>query len=286
MNCSNCESILLTDVFKTPNPIRCTACGHISIPQTKSSNQANRFAWRSFWLGLTSIVLLCLTGIPAIWYGVRSLLQMRFVRSQKNDRKAAIAGICLGLLFGFVGSGIVAMIGAFSLIFMFLVEETKEPERIQEILANIGTIDIPEDFHAVEANRVANQVEQVDWRDSSKLESANGRVRLVKGVTETQFAEIQRGKLMSMDLHRDIEVDESSRRSDKRLWSFAGQEREVTRTTLHAKQGDFEVIRYAVTTIADNEKEFSALAVSIRKPGDFTEADVRKIFESYERKSD
>ncbi len=286
MNCSNCESILLTDVFKTPNPIRCASCGHVSIPQTKSSNQANRFAWRSFWLGLTSIVLLCLTGIPAIWYGVRSLLQMRFVRSQKNDRKAAIVGICLGLLFGFIGSGIVAMIGAFSLIFMFLVEETKEPERIQEILANIGTIDIPEGFHAVEAKRIANQVERVDWRDSSKLDSANGRVRLVKGVVGAQFSEIERGKLVSMDFHGRIEVDESSRRSDRLSWIFAGKEREVTRTTLHAKQGDFEVVRYSVTTIPDDEKEFSALAVSIRKPGDFTEADVQKIFESYEPKSD
>ena len=282
MNCSNCESTLLTDVFNTPNPVRCSACGEISIPRIQNFNQVNRFAWRSFWLGLTSIVLLFLTGIPAIWYGIRSLRQMRFMRSQKNDRKAAIAGISMGLLFGILGSCIAALFGGFALIFTFLMEETKEPERIQEILAMAGTIEIPDGFHPVEAKLMMSEYQRIEWRDGLKPETANGRARLLKA-KHSAFSEAQRGSTMNLSLHGGIKTDSSSRRSNRVSWQFAGQERDVTKTTIHAKQDDFEIHRYSASTKSDGEDEYFLLVVNIRVPGKYSEEDVKKMFESFQQ---
>ena len=294
MNCPQCESILLTEVFQTSNAVRCAACGNVAILQGQSSTQANQYAWRSFWLGLTSIVLLGLTGIPAILYGVRSLLQMRFVRSQKNDRRAAVAGIALGVLFGFVGTAVVALVGGFALVFTLVIEETKEPERVLEILATIGSIEVPEGFHPVEARRFEGNFRRIDWRDGAKPESANGRIRLVKAVSEAQFGDMQIAKAKAeFDLHRDIEIEGSSRESETLSWKFANETRDVTRMTDVAVEGDFEVVHYFATNKpnekqTENQKleprEVIALAITIRKPGKYSEEDVKKVFESFEPK--
>ena len=116
MNCPQCQSTLLVEVFGTSNPIRCASCGEISMPPNQQASEVHRDSRRSLWLGVASIVLLFLTGIPAIWYGVRSLLKMRFVRSQRGDRKAATIGAVLGLIFGIFGLAFVSVAGGIALI--------------------------------------------------------------------------------------------------------------------------------------------------------------------------
>ncbi|QEG25134.1 DUF4190 domain-containing protein [Mariniblastus fucicola] len=285
MNCPNCQSYLLVEVFGNSNPIRCAACGNVSIPPNKAATQVNRFAWRSFWLGLSSIVLLFLTGIPAIWYGVRSLLQMRFARAQKSDRKAAVAGVALGVIFGIIGTGFVTIVGGVIILMMMMIEDTKDPARIEEILATIGSIDLPEDFEPVEANRLQNQFRRIDWRDGSSAEDALGRIRLVEAIRETQIGGVQISRpKVSFKLHPDIDVDHDSTATETLSWHFAGQERDVLRTTEPAKDGPFQVVRYFASTDDEEEKETFVLVMSVRKDGKYSDEDVRKLFESFKPK--
>ncbi len=282
MNCPQCETGLLVEVFGTSNPIRCPACTHVLIPPNQASTQVNQFAWRSFWLGLSSIFLLFLTGIPAIWYGVRSLLQMRFTRSQKSDKKAAVAGVILGVIFGILGTGLLVVAGAIIALMMMIIEETSNPDRMAEILAEIGTIEVPDGFQMVEAAGVKNQLQRVDWRDGTKAKQSQGRIRLamVSPKSPGGGALLNQPKI-SFQLHSDIEFDEEGSISEEILWRFAGKPRNITKVTEVAKDKKFDAVRYIASTDEGEYEKVYMLVVNIRQPGNYSESNVLKIFESF-----
>lgn len=304
MNCPHCESWLLVEVYGTSNPIRCTSCGGVSIPPNKTATQVNRYAWRSFWFGLASIVLLFVAGIPAIWYGVRSLLQMRFTRSQKSDRKAAVAGVALGVVFGVFGTGLATVIGAIVFLVMSSIEETSDPQRMNEILASIGTLDVPEGVELLEANRFQNQFQRINWRDGSSVEKSEARIRLIKAIRNTQVGMAQLNRPRdSFSLHSNIEVDAKSRQTEMLLWKFAGKEREITKSTepvvrytirspdsedeeevVTPSPGELNVITYSASTEEDGETNVYILLTSFRDPGKHSEEAVRAMFESFQPK--
>jgi hypothetical protein len=51
-------------------------------------------------LGMASFLLCFFTGVPAVWKGVRSLVEMRGDPNRRGERRLAWAGICLGLFGG------------------------------------------------------------------------------------------------------------------------------------------------------------------------------------------
>ncbi len=283
MNCSKCETTLLIDVFGTSNPIRCSACGAVTIPPDKASTQVNRYAWRSFWLGLSSIVLLCFTGLPAIWYGVQSLLQMRFSRSQKSDRKAAVAGVTLGILFGIVGAGIVAVIAGVILIVTMSIEESNDPKRIQEILSTIGKIEVPEGFEFDDADLMKGQFTRVQWNDMGDTNIKDGRIRLLEAFPKTQVGSQLHGPTVRFRFDSDIEIETDNRETESLSWKFAGKSRSITKFTEPVKNQDFNVVRYYGSTKDDAGETVIALNVSIRDDSEHTEEDVKKIFESFQK---
>ena len=285
MNCPRCESVMLVEVFGTLNPIRCASCGNVSSPPNKKATDVHRYAWRSLWLGFASILLLFLTGLPAIWYGVHSLLRMRFVRSQSKDRIAAVAGVALGVIFGIVGTATVGFFGGFIALFMMSMEETKDADRIDEILTTIGSIEVPADFQAIEANRFANQFSHVNWRDGSKAKEAMALMRLVAATPGTTLG----GPHISSStnqfrLYRDMAVDPDSRKIETLSWTVANEVQTVTKTTEAATDGDFNSVCYEMKTESDNEQQVYVLLVCIREPGKYSEEDVKKIFESFKPK--
>jgi len=279
MNCPQCESVMLVEVFGTSNPIRCASCGNISLAPNKKSSDVHTYAWRSLWLGLASILLLFLTGIPAIWYGVRSLLRMRFVRSQPKDRKAAIAGVALGVIFGIAGTALVGLVGGIIAIVVFSIEETKDPERINEILATIGSLDVPSGFEPLEGNRFARTTSRVVWRDGSNAKDADALMWLIEQSTELGSPQVS----ISNDrfrIDRNMEVDAALSEVETLSWEFLGQNRNVTRTVESAKEGGFRSVRYGVKIDAEDKQKVHLLVVCIREPGKYAEEDVKKIFES------
>ena len=283
MNCPECNSVLLAELFPSAASIRCTSCSTIAPRMSATSAEANRFAWRSFWLGLSSIVLLFLTGIPAIWYGVRSLLEMRYVQSQKHDRKAAVAGVSLGVIFGILGSGLLAIIGGFALIISFAIVDTVDPQKIREISESIGSIEMPEGFEPSTAKAITDQFHRATWRDGTTAETANGRIRLMKVKYGNQIGRQQLGSpVINFSLHKKITDDDSSPESTTLTWTFAGVDHGVVKLRRKAKGEDFDTVRYTVVTDESfSDKEKWALVGSFRHPGKYTEEDVRKIFESF-----
>jgi uncharacterized membrane protein HdeD (DUF308 family) len=58
----------------------------------------------SFHLGLASFILCVFTGVPAVWKGVRSLVEMRGDPNRRGERRLAWAGIVSGLLGSALGT--------------------------------------------------------------------------------------------------------------------------------------------------------------------------------------
>ncbi|MFK7767867.1 MAG: DUF4190 domain-containing protein [Mariniblastus sp.] len=130
--CQQCNSNLITDGLTPGQQIFCAHCRNLSRFGEIEKVATDRLAWRSFWLGLSSIVLLFFTGIPAIYFGIKSLLRMRFVKPKSSDRTAAIAGTAMGGCFGvLMGSTIIA--GLLIALFIHLgSERVNEPALVLE----------------------------------------------------------------------------------------------------------------------------------------------------------
>ncbi len=129
--CTSCNSNLVTDGLTSGQQYRCANCYSFSRFGKLDRIAADRLAWRSFWLGISSVLLLTLTGIPAIYYGIRSLLRMRFVRPKRGDQAAAVIGVTLGGFFGvFIGfiSFCAVLIG---LLGMLTSTESRDPEQVK-----------------------------------------------------------------------------------------------------------------------------------------------------------
>ena len=112
MTCLVCGARLYTDFVSESQSskiwLRCGKCGDFIDSGVKANAPVDKFARRSLWLGISSIILLFFTGIPAIYYGVKSLMRSKYTSVRPGDRRAAIAGTALGTIFGvFLGTCVV-----------------------------------------------------------------------------------------------------------------------------------------------------------------------------------
>lgn len=144
--CVKCQSTLVTDFISgnksTETVIRCGHCGELWSP-VEILGTRDKDAWRSLWLGLSSILLVFITGIPALYYGIRSLSRTRFTRIRLRDRRAAVAGVTLGTLFGVFGSLCVFGIAGAILVNQATKIETTTNEQALNVFDGLATIDLP-----------------------------------------------------------------------------------------------------------------------------------------------
>ena len=175
IQCDQCELPLMLDGDSVL--IRCASCGNIFRRDFARSRDTDRMAWRSLWLGLASIVLVFFTGIPAIYYGVRSLLRMRYRPAEKRDRTAAIAGVGLGSIFGLVIGPCVAMFGLIVLVGFMSAERTSDPIEIAAIMDEFCEMDYPEEFEFVRG-RQAIQTKSIRWVLNTDEEPVKRLVRM------------------------------------------------------------------------------------------------------------
>lgn len=148
-SCQTCNSLLLTRGVVPGQQIRCGRCGDISRFGTVESVPTDRLAWRSFWLGLSSIVLLFITGLPAIYYGIKSLMRMRFSKPKTSDRVAAIVGTSMGGCFGIVVGAMVLLVGGAFLFALATKYGSEDPAEIRQLLAESCELQVPEDAQPV-----------------------------------------------------------------------------------------------------------------------------------------
>ncbi|MEL7497900.1 MAG: hypothetical protein AAFN77_09840 [Planctomycetota bacterium] len=178
--CEGCQSALVTKGILAGQIIRCGRCGKISQMGTSEALATDRMAWRSLWLGISSIFLLFITGLPAVYYGVKSLLRMRFVRPKKSDRIAAITGTALGGCFGiFIGS-FVAMVGLFVLIVTMDIKRSQNPAEIKEFLAKVCTISMPTELEGFDFDGILfNSNQSFEFGDAKKYSDQTFRIRIL-----------------------------------------------------------------------------------------------------------
>ena len=146
--CQRCQTTLVADGILTGQRIRCANCSHQFRFGEEEKTSTDRLAWRSFWLGLSSLILLFFTGIPAIYFGVRSLLRMRFTQPRPRDRFAALAGTAMGGCFGLAGGFIVFFSAAVIAATLYTMERAKGPEDVRQLYGQIFQNEMPTDLVA------------------------------------------------------------------------------------------------------------------------------------------
>lgn len=171
LTCQNCESELETSFIASTADvvIRCGNCGELFSP-LQNTGAVDKNAWRSLWLGLASLLLFCFTGIPALYFGIKSLLRGRYTRTRPQDRRAAVAGIMLGGLFGIFGSFCVFGFGGAILVAILSNVTTESTEQARYILQGVASMNMPDELVSGRASKTfgSSDFSFVDDEDSDK----------------------------------------------------------------------------------------------------------------------
>lgn len=176
--CQYCNSTLVTNGLSPGQQIRCANCLSLLTFGKIEKVETHRLAWRSFWLGLSSILLLFFTGLPAIYYGIRSLLRMRFVKPKSSDRAAAIAGTALGGCFG-IFVGFLAVCGLIiGLISYLTYQETDDVVEVVQKCSEYFEFEVPKSLMPVKATSILNNHATFEFADSKKATERNVRIQL------------------------------------------------------------------------------------------------------------
>lgn len=175
--CQFCKTSLVTDGVSSGQQIRCASCHAISRFGKIENVAADRLAWRSFWLGISSILLLMITGIPAMYYGIKSLLRMRFVKPKRSDQAAAMVGTMLGGCFGIFGGfiGLCALIIA--LISFLTSSETKDAAQVVQQCSQYFDFESPEVIPTKAVAKASTHV--FEFANKDKLEDRSVAIRLI-----------------------------------------------------------------------------------------------------------
>lgn len=179
--CPSCNSVLITRTVTPGQSIRCGRCSQIIRFGTTEKVATDKLAWRSLWLGVASLVFLFFTGIPAVYYGIRSLLRMRFFRPKTSDRAAAVVGTTLGGCMGvFVGIP-AAFTGLMIAIVVLTVTSSEIPAEIEEELAKHCNVSFPEDVEGVGFQSLMLGSQQTfDFADAKKRDERKIDIRIIR----------------------------------------------------------------------------------------------------------
>jgi hypothetical protein len=176
--CQFCNSNLVSAGLNPGQQIRCANCLEIGIFGKIEKVATHQMAWRSFWLGLSSILLLFFTGLPAIYYGIRSLLRMRFVKPKPIDRAVAITGTALGGCFGILVGIMAICLMIIGLIGYLTYQETNEAAEVVQKCSEVFEFEIPPGTQPIKATSLFNNIRSFDFADSEKVSERNVRIQL------------------------------------------------------------------------------------------------------------
>ena len=280
MNCEACQTELIATSVEAEQVVRCASCGHRFLPKlsdTEATRKTDRMAKRSFWLGISSVLLFALTGIPALIYGVRSLRRMRFRVANKREKFQAITGTVLGILFGCLGSLFLMLVGVVILMVVFTFEQSLDPVRIDEVAQTVMIYD-PIDGVELVPQRLFALIGQKSFSYVDTQERADQSIIL-------RFIELhmQPGATQAKSLSQKISGNpaEYSRASSEEFsnWKVAGNGLAIRRTYEHKDDSGTKLVAYSF--YAQNEMSWLVVSLTLKKPqSSVTEAQVREFFES------
>lgn len=232
MQCPQCESPLVDANRVAPAQLlRCARCAAKfevdGFDGPARIVQRNFRAWRSFWLGLTSIILLFITGIPAIWYGTRALLEMRHQRTLPRDRTAALVGTGLGFLFGVCLGGCVFLGGVVALLTALTYNESSDPQVVQQAVDKVVAIDVPDIVAPRRSVELLNLQTHATWDDAVEEDAPREvRVRLIFFQKALNMNYSQLGQLLRENrLSREMDLE--NRQVETHSWKMCGEPVEI-----------------------------------------------------------
>jgi len=176
--CPSCKSKLVTAGLTPGQQFRCASCGNFLRSGESAKLPADKLAWRSFWLGIASIFLIFITGIPAIYYGIRSLLRMRYVKAKSSDRVAAIVGTGLGSFFGLFIGMLAVLIGGFVWYTSWTYEMVDDPAQVEALCEEYFAFDKPAGTIPVQAESVLRMQHVFDFSNSRDVKDRTLRIQL------------------------------------------------------------------------------------------------------------
>jgi hypothetical protein len=274
--CQVCNSKLVTEGLISGQQIRCANCQSLSRFGKVEKIATHRLAWRSFWLGISSILFLTITGIPAIYYGIRSLLRMRFVKPARSDRVAAIIGTSLGGCFGvFVGFIVVCSL-IIGLIQFWTSNQTVDPDEVAERCSQSFEFLSPH-VVPIQASSFMNTQYLFEFADKPKADDRKLGIRLVFIRAGVKF----NGALISQKLQQQglgKKKFGSSKSSELLEWQLGEQSMEVEKRVY--SDAEEETHRQFWGFIQNHRGIYGMLVVFEPDTHDFSDSDVKEIFAS------
>ena len=227
-NCQQCNTALVGEGISQGQQVRCARCSHLFRLGDQASSSADKFAWRSFWLGLISFVFLFLTGLPAIYYGVKSLLRSRFIQARPIDKAAAVAGTAMGGCFGILGGFTLLISCALAAVVFFTISKLEDPAEIQQRYSTLFA-EVLEDLHPEESVSVFNAQFFFEFADAEQFEERTFRLRQAFARAPMQATKGQTvSQLKSLGIDRNLLLEEIS--AEKLTWNLHGEEISVMKT--------------------------------------------------------
>jgi hypothetical protein len=288
--CERCDSQLAITGISAGRPVCCASCGNI-FEIGKSQTAPDKWARRSLWLGISSVLFLCFTGLPALYLGFRSLLRMRHIKARPEDRAAAIAGTILGALFGLLGGFCLLSTGAMALVVVLTFEVVRDEEQVLGMLAETAHIELPADIKPESGLRILNSQTRIQFTDSN--DAAKRRVMVLL----MHFAPIMQGninqlpnELRNAKFHSSVRGDIKSR--EILAWQMNGVPVDIVKQIeLIEENPESENSNPDVEKRAELHRYFGhfrtylgvyGLLVIARQPeSGISEDEIRKIFQSY-----
>ena len=298
--CPHCHSELVLGLISHQQQFRCAECGTISQPQrVPSGHPTNRAALWSFWLGISSIVLLWITGIPALILGIRALWQMRHQKRTKQEKRWAVTGTVLGTLFGLLlGGCLTGFVGIFiAAATTFSSDRSQEPAVLRQWLNEVVHLDIPKELKPRYGSKSMgnrsfffdNYDDENPFIDGQNFSFTDLDIQIWSGTFSGQNA---------MRL-RDWETDNRTREqagppieTGQLLWSLNGTPTEVRQETFSYSDVLYSVEATGSTFRKESSREDHYVAVirhedvvvgldlSTQGPSRMTQDEVRQLFES------
>jgi hypothetical protein len=258
--------------------IRCARCSKLMMHGVEQKGSADRLAWRSLWLGLASFVLLFFTGIPAIYYGVKSLLKMRFTPAKSSDRAAAIAGTalggCVGVVFGFFLVAVVIMI---AVIYSMRVD-TRIAAEVHETCATRYDFVAPEFCNKFRSLSILNGRRfYFEFQDD-----ANDEWLEIMLLSDQDAVQNKTVFFMQLNERPDNLGTKTEISSEILNWEFSGQPSEVRKRVFKVEMLDSSVREFVHYFTVQSGKEYLEGMSILFCPDkvDFDEAQAKRMFES------
>ena len=290
IECENCNaSLALPNSSQPSSLLRCANCGTVFRTGAAENGSPDKLARRSMWFGIASLFLGCLAGIPAIYYSIRSFIQMKHTPTGGPDKFAAATGAILGGFGTLFISMVLLIVAGIAAVAMLFTNESKDPKVVLAKLDHACSIEMPEQFETEQCVTVLNMLTLVRFVDDQDPEKRSARLAVVRFFAQTdmnreQFSE----RLRELDLDNPWEEDVFIESTETLDWNVNGKPTTVIKETIPGTGPDdqaFELIRYHVllkNVQAGHRKEDFGLSIAIRTPNEtFDEAAIQKIFESF-----